>query len=261
MFQTSGIGIDRSVTPHTAYVVSDVSGVAPFISKYNAATGSVMTGLRNTFPTALTRIGDIQFDTTGHLFAVQKVGAGVYALNKATGTSLNSDGSPIWSGGGGVKRGIGVSPDGNTVYVADESQAVVWKLTGTASGLGSTIQTYSGVTFKSYTPVATGLSEACEVDGAGNVYISIGINGAVEIYKADGTFQETVGNSTTATYGADTNPFIPRGVAFSSTNMANNTLYIARFTTVMKATYPTSGPVAVFKPQPTAVENWMGYSF
>lgn len=268
--QTSGIGIDRSVTPHVAYVVSEAGAGTGNISKFNAQTGAALGGIDSTSGNWLTvgRVGDIQFDNAGRLWVVQKVGGKVFQLDKATGIAMNS-GNPIITGLGGVTRGIGVAPDGNTIYVASESFDVIYKLTGDASSITSTSNvTYSVATLG--TPfAATDNPGACEVDSNGNVYVSGGGVAAgggaqkVEIYNASGTLIETIAPTMPLSDGAT---LTPRGVAFSSGDAVNNDLYVARFvtinpfdTTVLPAQFG-SGPVAKFS-NLSAVSNWSDYSF
>lgn len=273
--QTSGIAIDRSVTPHMAYVVSDVGNYVNFISKFNAVTGVAANGIDSTLGnwTTFARVGDIQFDNAGRLFMVQKVsptgGATCFVLDKTTGAALNS-GNAIVVGGGAIKRGMGVSGDGNTVYLADESLDIVWKATGDASSINSTSNvTYSLATFVNYANTAANPS-ACEVDANGNVYISVtGVSASttgfvrIEIYNAAGTLVETIAPTVPLVDGL---PLMPRGVAFSSADAINNDLYVARFTTinpfdnvVLPAQFG-SGPVAKFVNK-SAVSNWSDYSF
>ena len=285
--QTSGIAIDRSTTPHIAYVVSDLNanGEGHYISKFVAGTGLALNGLDTAsgIPLEFNRYGDIQFDSAGHLFIVQKVGTMVYALNKSNGRSLSVaagiDTSIFTGGNGTVRRGLGVSQDGNTVYLANESNDHIMKLVGTSSGLNGTSQvTYTMSTFVDYNTVYGALStssnpSACDVDGAGNVYISVtGLGGndttvqdRVDIYNAAGALQETI--TMTSIYGQnmfalDSAGFNPRGVAFSSSDLSSNTLWIARFQTIFNdyAWQSASGPVAVFKPA-LAVDAWKEYSF
>jgi len=266
--QTSGIAIDRSVTPHMAYVVSDIGNYVNFISKFNAGTGVAANGIDSTLGnwTTFARVGDIQFDNAGRLYMVQKVsptgGATCFVLDKNTGAALNS-GNAIVVGGGGVKRGMGVSSDGNTIYLADESLDILWKATGTASSINSTSNvTYSLATFVNYGNSSANPS-ACEVDANGNVYVSVtGLAASttgfvrVEIYNAAGTLVETIAPTVPMVDGA---AFMPRGVAFSSADAINNDLYVARFMTI-NCNLTSSGPIAKFS-NLSAVSNWSDYSF
>lgn len=265
--QTSGIGIDKSVTPHIAYVVTDLNNTdtGHYISKFNTQTGAAINGLDSTSGNWLNttgqfnRIGDVAFDAAGNLFMVAKVaatgGPTCFVLDKATGAVLNQA-TAIFTGGGAIKRGMGVSSDGNTVYLADESQDIVWKLTGDSSLLsGSTAISYSSATLAAY--VTADNPSACEVDSNGNVYISVSGANKVDIYNAAGTLVETLAPTSPMWDGGN---FLPRGVAFSSADPNTNTLWVARFQTVSQLTTPESGPVAVFTTQ-AAVDNWSGYSF
>lgn len=261
--QTSGIGIDKSVTPHIAYVVTDYGAAdnQHYISKFNTQTGVASNGLDSTSGnwSPFNRIGDIQFDASGKLFMVAKVsptaGPTAWVLDKTTG-AVSNQATAIYSGGGAIKRGMGVSSDGNTVYLADESQDIVWKLTGDSSLLsGSTAITYSGATLAAY--VTADNPSACEVDPNGNVYISVTGANKVDIYNAAGTLVETIAPTSPMWDGGN---FLPRGVAFSSADPNTNTLWVARFQTITQTTTPDSGPIAVFTTL-AAVDNWSGYSF
>jgi hypothetical protein len=262
--QTSGVGIDKSVTPHVAYVVTDMNNtdIGHYISKFNTQTGAAINGLDSTSGNWLNttaqfnRIGDVAFDAAGHLFMVAKVaatgGPTCFVLDKTTGAVLNQA-TAIFTGGGAIKRGMGVSSDGNTVYLADESLDVVWKLTGDSSLLsGSTAISYSGATLATY--VTADNPSACEVDSNGNVYVSVSGANKVDIYNAAGTLVETLAPTSPMWDGGT---FTPRGVAFNSGDLNTNTLWVARFATIAEAT--GSGPIAVFTP-PAAIDSWAGYS-
>jgi hypothetical protein len=198
------------------YVISYATN--RYVFRYDAATGDALPG----WPLAFAP-GDIDIDDNGNVFIGYKVAA-QFAVFDLDGNELS--GSPLGAAGWHINRGIGVSPDGKKVYLADESSDIValWE-GGVANGVAS---------FTQSAPYMEGLlnPSACEVDKWGTVYVSDTGNNRVLVTRDGVVLQEL------------TDVVSPRGAAAT-----NDNLYLVNFT-------GTRAMVSQYSYGPTAIEEY-----
>lgn len=181
------------------YAISDNPGA---VLRFKASDGTPLNGWTVSY-----RTGDVDVDTTGHVFVSHKIEA-MFSVYDTDGTELT--GSPFGTAGWHINRGISVMSDGSKVFIADESSDVIAMYTGSISG---TVADYT-----QGTDFMTGLNNpsACEIDPNGRMWISNTGANEVIITELDGTILQTITDFTS-----------PRGAAF---DFDNNLAYVAHFT-------------------------------
>ncbi|MCX7919919.1 MAG: polysaccharide deacetylase family protein [bacterium] len=197
MYNPSGIAID---TNGIIYVTCDGGTTTKQnVFKYRAIDGTMLNGFEPSF-----RLGDIDIDTSNHVFIVEKVNLTAVRFYVMTTSGQNLTGSPITiNTTGNLHPGIGVTRDGKTVYIADVTNQKVWKFTGTITGTTASYS-LSGSLSGSWTA-----PYACEVDNFGNVYVSDSGANRVVIFNSAGVAIDTIfGSGLTAPTGVGFHPNI-----------------------------------------------------
>jgi len=204
MYQPSGAACG---TNGIVYVVCD-NATQRHVFKFDSASGQALNGFTLPF-----RAGDIDVDDQGRLYITEKVSTTdrvKFHIYTAAGTEY--PGSPVSLSSPSTRtyitRGIGVRKDGSAVYLANETENLVWKFTGGFSN-GTAQFTQSTVLSSD-----TGSPSACEVDLKGNVYVSYTGGNQIKIFDASNQLTQTL------------NTQAPRGTAFHPNSQA---LYTASF--------------------------------
>ncbi|MFB3895999.1 MAG: polysaccharide deacetylase family protein [bacterium] len=207
IYTPSGIAIDTS---GIIYVTCDSGATTKqHIFKYRAIDGVMLNGFEPSF-----RVGDIDIDTSNHLYIVEKVNTSAIRFYVMNTSGQNLVNSPITiNSTGNLHPGIGVTKDGKTVYIADATNQKIWKFTGTISG------TTANFSLSGYLSGSWTTPYACEVDGFGNVYVSDSGANRVVVFNSSGVAIDTIfGSGLTAPAGVGFHPnlqtiYITQGIS------------------------------------------------
>ena len=206
LYNPSGVSMD---TAGIIYVTCDNNGTGGQVFKFQSWDGIALNGFDVAF-----RPGDLDIDNSNNVFIVEKVAATGYLarfhVTDTTGTELTN--SPVGiAGTSSVSRGVSVTRNSDTLYIANEASGRILKFVGSVTG--------SSVSYSTTIDFATGLGfpNSADVDNSGRVYVCTTTDNSVRIYDADGSLRETLsGNGLTK----------PRGVGLFPNNQV---LYIAQF--------------------------------
>jgi hypothetical protein len=217
----------------TVYVTLDDAYDAPLyegILKFNSATGNALPGMELSF-----RPGDLDFDSNGNMFIVEKINDSWNVFTQASDYATSYTFGPGTSDH--INRGIAVANDGTKVLIASQADGKIHKWTGGVTG---------GVA--SYTQVAdltdvTGASGAVDIDNNGYIFVSNDGNSAVEVFDSAENPVQTITRSSAPALQT------PRGVGFTHDS---SYIYIVPFA-------GSSQVQRWIKYQPTTVKDWLLY--
>ncbi len=199
----SGIAIYQNIV----YLPCDSYTGERYIFRYSLSNGKALPGFKPDYS-----LGDMDVDSEGHLFVVEKVGHSLHILD-SSGKEIS--GSPI-SLPRDYKnfRGVAVTPNANMIYVTSEQPGVVLRYKGSISRGQAKYGSPESFANNLNMPGAVNLGPD------GKVYISEGGNDRVVIYETNGKYLESVS-------GGSPNLKMPRGVTFGRDGKS---LIIAQFT-------------------------------
>jgi uncharacterized lipoprotein YddW (UPF0748 family)/sugar lactone lactonase YvrE len=199
IYNPSGIAIDRK---GIIYVSCDTAGK---IFKYRAKDGKPVPGFEVPYTP-----GDLDIDNAGYIYLVDKLHNRWHIYQPNGKEVAGSPFGDITSRAMHVNRGIGVTKDGKTVYIADEAGNAIQKWVGSIKSGKAKYERKSDLV---KVQDATG---AVDIDRQGNIYVSnYGLNCIQVFDKNEKHIADLVGG----------NPAImhPRGVAFTEDG---KTIYI-----------------------------------
>jgi uncharacterized lipoprotein YddW (UPF0748 family)/sugar lactone lactonase YvrE len=199
LYSPAGIAIDRK---NIVYVSSDTAGK---IFKFRAIDGKPLPGFEVPYTP-----GDLDIDNAGYIYIVDKLHNHWHIYSPEGKEVAGSPFGNISSQAMHVNRGIGVTQDGKTVYIADEAGGAIHKWVGSIkSGRANYEKKPDLVKVQD----ATG---AVDIDRQGNIYVSNYGSNCIQIFdKTEKHIADLVGG----------NPAImhPRGVAVAKDG---KTIYI-----------------------------------
>jgi tetratricopeptide (TPR) repeat protein len=199
----SGVAIYQN----TVYLTCDSYSGEQYILKFSESDGSPIPGFSVNYT-----LGQIEADSQGRLFVVEKTGRNIHVLNQS---GQEIAGSPIsLPANYSTFRGLAVSPDDKTIYVTSEYPGVILRLTGGIDG--------GRASYGKAEVFISNLNKPTSVDIGkdGRIYVSEFGDNRIRIYTPDGKQQEQI-------QGGQPPLRFPQGVAFANNG---NTLYIAEFT-------------------------------
>ncbi|MFB3897179.1 MAG: family 10 glycosylhydrolase [bacterium] len=199
IYSPAGIAIDRH---NIVYIACDTAGK---IFKFRAKDGKPLPGFAVPYTP-----GDLAIDAAGYIYVIDKLHER-WHIYSPQGKEVN--GSPfgnVSSQAMHINRGIAVTKDRKTVYIADEAAGAIHKWVG---GIKSGVANFEQ---KPDLCLVQDASGAVDIDLQGNIYVSNYGANCIQIYdKTEKHIADLVGGNPTIRH--------PRGVAFTK---AGKTIYL-----------------------------------
>lgn len=152
----SGLAADKNGMIYATFG-KDSNG---YITQYDPTNGNPMWGMSVKYSP-----GDIAIDRNGNLFVIEKL-QGRWHLYDQLGKEYENSPFCYDTESSLINRGIAVTENGRTVYIASDSVGEVIKFTGTISRNKAPFQPVKSLTHIS------GASGAVNIDNDGNIYVS-----------------------------------------------------------------------------------------